>query len=104
MVRQMVSIDWLGLTASVTMTKVMETVIVVDPYGVAMVMDTLEEETVHISLPEFILEYGGPILGPLMLERVLEVREDRLDMQARLDHARQQFFDAMEEYVERQNV
>jgi len=71
----MLSIDWLGLTASMTVDVVVGTVIHVEPSGIATISDIMDQKTVHIDIPEFMLDYFGPVCGPLMLERVLKIRD-----------------------------
>ena len=88
----MLSIDWLGMTATVVVDYAVQGVIVVDTAGNAVITEVMDMEVVQIDLVEFILSHYGPNLGPLLLEQLLEIRALMLSYQ--------DFMDAMDEYEE----
>lgn len=88
----MVSIDWLGMTATVLTDYAVKTVIIVDTEDNATIVEAMDMEVIQIDLVEFVLSYFGPNLGPLLLEQLLEMRE--------LMFSYQNFTDAIDEYEE----
>ncbi len=88
--RIMFKIDWLGMTATIVIDFAVECVIVVDSQGNAVIMEAVDIEVVQIDLPEFVLDCCGPDLGPLVLDRLLAMREVML--------AKEAFEKALDEY------
>jgi len=89
----MLSIDWLGMTATVLVDYAVTGIIIVDSDGIATLLEQIDMNVMEIDLVQFVMWYFGPNLGPLLLEELLELRHVML--------AKQQFEDAMDEYMER---
>ena len=81
----MFKIDWLGLTATVVTDYAAQGIIIVDSEGTAIVAEQVEIEVTQVDLVDFVMDYFGDEIGPLMLESLLEVRRVMLSCESLME-------------------